>query len=325
MSYRLRLPWLNMLGSLLLSAVLLGCPGSVSDTGGGTLDLTREYRDPPEGGVQLITPDLVIEPYSEMFWCFYGTYTGETVGVNFLQPFVTSFNHHAFIQAAHETAPADGSVDLCPDIGGMGQTTPLFEFTGTSLTSDGNYLPLPDDSAIKFRQGQRWVIEVHIINPSPNTLIVNTAFNLGFLPYDEVENWVGSWQFDIGDLTLPAGQETTLTFDCDFKQDVSLLTMAGHMHGHGRKHEVELLHEGASEVLYSVEGWHDEFRDYPPLASWEPAEQAIGADDVLRTACTYENSGDSEVAFPQEMCTTKGLAFGLEDPIFCVNGLHLEQ
>jgi len=310
--------------ALITSLVLLGCPGSTTDTSERTLDLTRAYRDPPEGGLQLVTPDLVIAPYSESFWCYYGTYTGETVGVDFLQPFVSSYNHHTFIQAAHADAPADGTVEECPDIGGMDQTSPLFEFTGTSLTSDGNYLPLPEDSAIKFREGQRWVIEAHFINPTPNTLIVNTAFNLGFVPYEQVTNWVGSWQFDIGDLTLPAGEETTLTFDCDFKKEVSLLTLVGHMHENGRRHKVDLVHSEQSQVLYEVTEWDVEYREFPPLSSWEPGELIIQAEDILSTACTYENVHGEDLQFPQEMCTTKGLAMGLEDAVFCVNGLHLE-
>jgi hypothetical protein len=319
------LPCVRFLGPVVVSVLLTGCPGSVSDTGGETLDMTRAYRDPPEGGIQLVTPDLVIEPYSETFWCYYGTYTGETVGVNFLQPFVSAFNHHTFIQAAHQNAPADGTVENCEDIGGMDQTSPLFEFSGTSLTSDGNYLPLPENSAIKFQQGQRWIIEAHFINPTPNTLIVNTAFNLGFVPYDEVEVWVGSWQFDIGNLLLPAEEETTLTFDCDFKEEVSLLTLVGHMHEHGRNHVVELLQGNAAQTLYSIDEWEAEFREFPPISSWEPGDLPIGADDLLRTHCTYENSGEEDLQFPQEMCTTKGLALGLEDAVFCVNGLHMER
>ena len=51
----------------------------------------------------------------------------------------------------------------------------------------------------------------------------------------------------------------------------------------------------------------------------------IAAEDTLRTACTYENVHGEDLRFPQEMCTTKGLALGLEDAVFCVNGLHLER
>jgi hypothetical protein len=207
----------------------------------------------------------------------------------------------------------------------MNQTSPLFEFTGSSLTSDGNYLPLPENSAIKLNQGQKWVIEAHFINPTADRLIVNAAFNLGFTPQESVEQWTGSWQFDIGDLLLPKGEETTLVFDCDFTQEVSILTLAGHMHEYGLHHEAALLRSESTEQIYAVEEWDAEYRDYPPLSSWEPGELVVAAEDLLRTTCTWKNTADHDLEFPLEMCTTKGLALGLEDAVFCVNGLHMGQ
>ena len=97
--------------------VLLGCGSSSDDTGVDTRDLTREYRDPPEGGQQWLMPDMEIEPYTEAIWCYYGTYTGETVGVDFLQPFVSSYNHHAFIQATDNDDAEDGSLTSCTSAG----------------------------------------------------------------------------------------------------------------------------------------------------------------------------------------------------------------
>ena len=128
-------------------------------------------------------------PFEEVFWCYYGTYTGEKVGVNFVQPFTSAYNHHTFIQAAQEGDPADGELVDCSDYSGMEKTAPLFDISGNSLTADGNYLQLPEGVAITLNSGQRWLIEAHFVNPTAETLLVNVAFNVGVVPEDEVETW----------------------------------------------------------------------------------------------------------------------------------------
>jgi len=301
--------------------LLVACSGS-DDTGEGTLDLTRDVAAPPEGGLQIMTPDLSVPPESGIIWCYYGTYTGDTVGVDFLQPFASAYNHHVFIQGAQENSREDGTLEECTDVAGMDQSSPLFEFTGTSLTSDGNYLPLPDGTALQFLSGQPWVIEAHFINPTARELLVNAAFNLGFTPADQVERWAGSWQFDIGDLAIPAGERTSREFDCKFGQDVELLSLSGHMHENGEAVLVDWIHEGGEENLYAETDWEPEYRDHPPLRTWEPGEMLIDALDSLRTTCTWNNTTGSTLSFPGEMCTAKGLALDIQAPLFCVDGQH---
>jgi hypothetical protein len=311
--------------SLLVLLCLGACSSDNEDSGIQELDLTRVYREAPEGGEQWLVPNMIVEPFSEEIFCYYGTHHGETVGVNYLQPFMSSHNHHAFIQASDRNDRADGTLELCTSVGGMEQTSPLFEFTGSSFTSDGNYLALPEQSAIKLKEGQQWVIEAHFINPTPDRIIVNAAFNLGFVPVESVERWTASWQFDIGDLLLPAGQESSLEFQCGFPKEVSLLTLAGHMHEFGRKQVVDLVQDNEETRIYAVEDWIPEYRDYPPLSSWEPDELHITPDEILSIGCSWENTAQEDLVFPQEMCTAKGLVLDTEDAIFCVNGTQMGQ
>ena len=149
--------------------------------------------------------------------------------------------------------------------------------------------------------------------------------SVGFIPTEQVDRWTASWQFDIGDLTLPAGQETTLDFECGFTQEVSLLSMGGLMHEYGLHEEVDLLREGLEERIYEVEHWEPEYRDYPPLTQWAPDALQIGAEDSLSVHCTWENTEENDLAFPQEMCTEKVLVLDAEKAIFCVNGMQMGQ
>lgn len=311
--------------SLIVFLCLGACSAGNEDSGIQELDLTRDYRAAPDGGEQWLVPDMSIEPFSEEIFCYYGSHQRETVGVNYLQPFMSSHNHHAFIQATDQNDKPDGTLERCTSVGGMEQTSPLFEFTGSSFTSDGNYLALPDQSAIKLKQGQQWVIEAHFINPTPDRIIVNAAFNLGFVPAESVERWTASWQFDIGDLLLPAGQESSLEFQCGFPTEVSLLTLAGHMHEFGRRQVIDLIQGDEKSRIYTVEEWSPEYRDYPPLTSWDPDELRITPDESLSISCSWENTEQEDLTFPQEMCTAKGLVLDTEDAIFCVNGIQMGQ
>ena len=135
--------------------LLMGACAPPEEEDDGVIDLVVQAQAPPEGGFQLTTPALEVAPHEEVFWCYYGTYTGETVGVDFVQPFTSPYNHHTFIQAAQDDDPADGELVDCSDYSGMEKTTPLFDISGNSLTADGNYLPLPDGVAIPLRSGQR--------------------------------------------------------------------------------------------------------------------------------------------------------------------------
>jgi len=307
--------------SLLCLALGLGCTDSDPEEE-GVMDLVKEYQAPPEGGIQLATPALEVEPYGEVFWCYYGTYTEETMGVNFVQPFVSPYNHHTFIQAAQEDDPSDGELVDCTEYDGMERTTPLFDIAGNSLTADGNYLPLPDGVAIKLESGRRWLIEAHFVNPTPNTLWVNVAFNLGLVPVEEVETWGASYQFDLGPPDIPAGEEVTDSFDCGFPDQVSLVTMMGHMHQWGRDIAIDKVDGSEVERIYTVEEWEADYRDHPPLETFELGEMVLEPGQTLRTTCHWINTTEMDLGFPGEMCSTKGIAAPMEDPLFCVDGSY---
>jgi hypothetical protein len=288
----------------------------------GILDLVREVQEPPDGGIQLATPPLEVAPFEEVFWCYYGTHTGENVGVDFVQPFVSPYNHHTFIQAAQEGDPADGELVDCSDYSGMEKTTPLFDISGNSLTADGNYLQLPEGVAISLKSGQRWLIEAHFVNPTAQTLSVNVVFNLGVVPEDEVETWAASYQFDLGPPEIAAGQDVTQSFDCAFPQDVSLITLMGHMHQYGQDMSIDRVDETGSERIYTVDHWEAEYRDYPPIQSYELGELMVGEEQVLHTSCHWFNTTEQDLGFPEEMCSAKGIAAPMQDPLFCVDGIE---
>ena len=299
-------------------SLFLACSGEVSNDP-SVLDLTRNYAPPPDGGFQLATPAVEVQPFSEVFWCTYGTWTEADVGVDFMQPLFSAYNHHAFVQSATIEDPPDGTTIECTEDAGMVDTQPLFEMSGSSLTSDGNYLPLPPDTAIRLNEGQRWVIESHFVNPTPDILLVNTAFNFGTIPVEEVLYWASAYEFDLGPPLIPDGGLHTEEFECVFPNTVSLISLSGHMHGAGDSFTVDLLGQQGDSRIYEVEEWQEEYRDYPPILTWDLGEMELTTEEALRITCTWNNNTGLDLGFPDEMCTAKGLAAPLEGPVDCGN------
>ena len=74
------------------------------------------------------------------------------------------------------------------------------------------------------------------------------------------------------------------------------------------------------ETIYEVEDWLPDYRFAAPVTHFGREGYAVEAGDVFRTHCTYLNNGETELSYPDEMCTTFGVAFPLEEPIRCEAG-----
>ena len=63
--------------------------------------------------------------------------------------------------------------------------------SSTSCRGTGT-LSLPEGMAMRLPAGQRWSADVHYINTTEQTVLVNNAFNLGLIPANEVTRWISS-------------------------------------------------------------------------------------------------------------------------------------
>ncbi len=319
---------------LILFASLAACvetsvPGEVPavEEDSPYLDITEEYPPAPDGGIEIRTPDFEIPPYSDSLRCFFGTYTGPTVGVNWVQTLETTYSHHSQLKAVPIGDPAaDGDLMDCEDSGLMSVYIPLFEAVQTIVPEeyDGNWLNLEEGTAMKLREGQRWVLDMHIINPTDKTLIVNGGVNLDWIAEDQVERWASSLQFDNGGVTTPAGEAQADSFTCAFQWDMDILSLLGHMHYNGTSYAMDYNDEqGGSTRVYDIPDWQDE--DYPAnplIISFQPGEFPVKAGESLTTHCSFFNATDEAFVFPDEMCSTIVVVTPLEDPLSCVRGAY---
>lgn len=299
----------------------------VQDTGAeDILDLRASWPDPPDGGVQIATPDVRIAPGSEILKCFYGQYDGPDVGVVGVIPLHPyEFHHHSLLK---DVPPADpnGPGDFV-DCGGPGDSggmprAPLFHSVVLGHgTGDGSTVVLPEGMAIPFPSGQEWSADVHYVNATSQTVLLNNAWNLVTVPAADVTEWVGSYEHDIGPLSIPPGGEYEAAFDCPVQAGSSVLSVSSHMHSYGQRYVVDVVRaDGRVENILLVDEWKAEYRYEPPQRSFQPGEVVLDEGDVLRTTCTWFNSSDTALTFPTEMCTTSGVATGLDGPLYCEAG-----
>ncbi len=223
----------------MLLLLLISCEPEVVDSGfevaEDVIDLRAVYPDPPEGGLQILTPDLTVPPYTEALWCYYDTWKGPDMGItSFVELHPVQFHHHSLVKDANALeSVSDGQFESCTDIeeaDGL-QIAPLIHTVKLDYPKgDGSIVRVPANMAFRLETGQKYSADIHYINTTDQTVIINSAFNIGLMPADEVQHWVSSFDLDAGYFELPPNQESTIAFDCELEADVSIVTLLAHAH-----------------------------------------------------------------------------------------------
>ena len=172
------------------------------------IDARQQFPEPPDGGIQIESPPFEVPPYSEVIYCYFGQYQGPTVGIDYMEVFqADDFSHHNQLKVSNSDFVEGELVDCnyLADGSEMADFVPLFEAAGIEAYEGmhGNWLNLPDGIAMKLRQNQKWVLEMHYVNSTGKTIVANNAVNLGVLPKQELEFYAGSAQFDAGPPAIP--------------------------------------------------------------------------------------------------------------------------
>ena len=303
----------------------------------GVLDMTLDLADPPEGGYQFASPEIVVDPYSEVNLCYYGTYEGPTVGVNFMTPFAPDgITHHASLMAIYDDEYEDGELIDCLAQGenNMPIYSPLFEAVGLDTVGGEpfetdpfgglNWIDVPEGVAFKLETGQRWALDLHYINTTEQTALVNTGFNVGTVPEEEVEHWASTLQFDAGLIDLEPGSSWE-SFQCPWEDDFTVLSIMGHMHDFGSYYGVDWNKlDGTDELVYSVDEWTADHKDYPKITYYEPGDIVVQQGEEFTTHCEWFNPTDEVLPNPAEMCTTVIVAYPMEKPLTCIRGEYID-
>lgn len=312
----------------LVAMLALACRPEVEecdDTGQeDSLDMRVDFP-PPENGVQFVMPDLVLGPYEEKMYCYYDVFEGPTSGILGMLPMYSRYyGHHVFLKGVDEQdeTPAGSLVDCTEgETDNMSESTFIQAVHNDFPQGDGNWLNLLPGYAFRLEQGQRVKLDVHFINPTDQTLLINAAVNLELTPEDQVDVWVGGFDLNLVEFSLPPAQETSISFDCELPEGSAVLSLGGHMHENGARYLVEHVSGDSVRPILELNEWDESYRYSPPLRMYWPWEVVMEAGDVIRTTCSWLNLGEQPLSFPDEMCTTFGVATGLNSGFLCEDGV----
>jgi len=308
-----------------------GGPGAGDDDdnlpGGVNVRDLDSIPDPPEGGYQIITPPLTLEPYSEVIWCYYGRWPGETVGVQSLTLYPDVLSHHTLLKSVPDDDPApDGLVDCTTPTDQMSSYAVLVEGyneeANGSIWDESSWLVLPDGLGVRLKEGARWVVDAHFVNVTGNTVTTQVAVNMGIVPEESVDQWVGSWNHHGGQISVPPQSIHSQSSSCEWEQETSVIAIGGHMHGFGHSYRIDWTHasDGTTENIYDLPEWSLDFWTHPDVRLFPIGEIEVQPGDSFTSTCTWNNTTDEPLEFPIEMCTTFGVAVPLAEAFECFDG-----
>ena len=335
---------------------LVGCSGGAQDP--TTLMIgERELPPVPDGAFQIVTPVLEIPAGTEQFWCFYGEYDGPEVGIHKMVVHQDpTYGHHSLLKEPLPDDHPTGSLVNCSSL--MEQIPPrptLFEAVRSEDLEEEEdddeehggvehpgffpedlleppdewiegipWVNLPPDIGFRFVQGQKWMADVHFVNTSSEPILTRAVFDLYTVPSDEVTAFVGTFNHDAGAFALPAQEQSTINFDCVWDEDSTILSIGGHMHQYGTHFQVDHLNEAGdlqAPSIYELD-WENQYRFTPPVVNFAPGEFEVSAGDAFRTWCSWNNTRSETLSYPEEMCTTFGVAYPAPDSLYCVVDEH---
>ncbi|MCP4868566.1 MAG: hypothetical protein GY898_07585 [Proteobacteria bacterium] len=185
------------------------------------------------------------------------------------------------------------------------------------------WLELPEGMAVKMAEGQRWmVVDAHYINPTDEDIVTSVTFQLRTTPEEEVEEWGGAWTHHAQTLELPPGEITSRENTCAGQSEMSILSIGPHMHQWGWAYTVDLHRkDGTVERVLTHDTWDPDWRLDPVVTYFAPGEIVVQPGDWFTTTCTWNNTTDHILDYPEEMCSTFGMASPLETAFECYGGV----
>lgn len=294
------------------------------DSTDAAVDVRRDFPAPPEGGMQWVSPEYVIPPYSEVQMCSFDTYTGPTVGVSAQWTYQSEGGHHVVLTSttSSEREFPDGTVFDCTEADDLPMTDLEPLFVGGVIGSEENdyigELVLPDGMASQLKEGTRIVLQSHYINTTDEPILVQDAINAAVVEPDQVETWAAPFVHVITEHPIPAGGVFDRQFECAWEDDYEVLFLGGHMHEWGQSFYTDMTTaDGKTERIYEVAEWDALMRDAPPYIDFEPGEFSVKAGDSFTTSCTWNNDTSRVLDFPEEMCVTFGMVYPAKVPVVC--------
>jgi len=309
------------IGLVVLGLVMAFAAACTDDTG-DDVTLLQGFVPPSveEGEVGLVTEIIKNIPAgADINYCTYLPYTTDrtmdvvgAIGKQSLKG-----GHHALLYIA-SNPQAPGTHECTEE----DMLNARYVAAAGGGNANGSVIEIPDGIGFRVPEGVQLFVQSHWVNASDEAIDGQIAFSLNVQePTTEISPAQLLTVVDT-EFTISAGAEGNTTTSCTFPEDISFFIMGGHAHEYGS--HVRLRHKhgdtGVEETIYETE-WQYEYASDPPMNAFSKEEPyVVKAGDTISVDCSYLNTENHDIRFPQEMCVGFGYYFPAVYEINCADG-----
>ncbi|HEX4338803.1 MAG TPA: hypothetical protein VH062_23015 [Polyangiaceae bacterium] len=280
--------------SVTVSALLaVGCGGTSGTDTAKKSDTPKKSADTTQADQwkTIITGDWSLDPGTESYTCVRQTLDEDVIVSKFdaINPLGT---HHTLLTVGDPDQP-DG-IGPCT----AADNHPLSIFGSGVGTNEFDF---PDGVAVKVEKGKQLLLNLHLFNTSADPLTGTSGTRVQVMKETDVKDFAEGILAGTIDLNLPPHEETTSIGYCAMSHDVTIFSVAPHMHQLGTHMKIVAEPAGADEIVL-----HDGPYDFSEQRYYAIDPLQLSTGDNLRVECTHTNTTDKLVTFGDsslaEMC-----------------------
>ncbi len=309
--------------------VLAGAPKTGKVANVATLDDIERYESPefqalapPSSGIQFHLGPFEVQPnFEREFFTYRNTDHSEPIYINRIDVRMRRGSHHFLLYKFSDETPT-GQIpregverELRDQVGNYDLST-LFtlqyhEFFGGTQTSQMNYI-FPAGTALELLPGEGLDLNAHYVNYDSEAIMGEIYVNLHTIPASEVDHKAEILTLLNQNLTIPAGEETTIedTFSFrsafgDNRSEAHVFQLFSHAHKTMTKFEA-LVDDGPNdgELLYVAWDW-----EHPPILPIDPPLR-FRSDQGIKIKTTYNNESNSTIRWGFKSTDEMQILFG---------------
>ncbi|MBI2058442.1 MAG: hypothetical protein HYT87_01590 [Nitrospirae bacterium] len=261
----------------------------------------------PARGIQVHTPELRIEPYSEVFVCTYtDVVTTDDMYVTLIEGRQSGGKTGHHVAVYRSSIKYDPTSHVCAD---FDMAAPWLMFVGGAGGGSGDVpaavTRLPKDVAILVPRGSQIMLQSHYINPGSDAALQTDTVNLHTVDPTPALSSAAPWAINESSFQIQPGKTHRSEATCSAERTSSIITVLGHTHQWGVNFELWLTQQGEERLIYKQVGAGAQLQRDPPIMNFPvDAPLRVEKGDRFRMVCEFDNTTDHILQFPEEMCVT---------------------
>jgi hypothetical protein len=185
----------------------------------------------------------------------------------------------------------------------------------------GSAIELPPGVVFRVAKGSALMIQSHYLNTGSQPIDAVSVLDAKLTPVDPSSQVASTFANVATNFSIPPGGRATADTNCLMQKDLPFLMYANHMHDWGISASTELINADGTITPLKVDPvWDPSWAFHPIYTKFSrQTPQVIPAGSTLHTTCTWSNSGNTAITFPDEMCIFGAFFVGGND-VTCANG-----